>query len=75
MSRNCKQPDQQTFNHGCKRARDVLPHSELQQKLMPSDPRHKDTRTRITWSLIAGSAMIFLVLIILTIHAIARTTA
>ena len=44
--------------------------------MMPSEPQHEDTGTRMTsWSVVAGLALISLVLIILTIHALARTTA
>lgn len=43
--------------------------------MMPSEPQHKDTRSRMaSWSVVAGLALISLVLIILTIHALARTT-
>jgi hypothetical protein len=43
--------------------------------MKPSEPQHKDTRTtKMSWSVVAGLALISLVLIILTVHALARTT-
>ena len=75
MSRNCKQADVPTFIHGYQRVEHDPSPSHVERAMMPSEPQHKDTRTAITpWSVVAGLALISLVLIILTIHALARTT-
>jgi len=76
MSCNCKQADVQTFIDRCQRPGNDLSPPDSQRTMMPSEPQHEDTGTRMTsWSVVAGLALISLVLIILTIHALARTTA